>query len=124
MLKSLFGTFGDPTPEDRRVRAIELLCNPHAPLQEAAAALVVLGDHEDPEALALVHSYASNSQAHPHLQQSAAEALETILLRSGFQAQLVSGLTPVAAETLLAFLSVSKPEWVELVVAAVRRDVP
>jgi hypothetical protein len=109
MFGALRTVFGDPTPEERLARAFDTLKDPNSALQEAAAALVTLGQSTDSEAWALVHSFASTPAAHPHLQQSAAEALADILLRQGFKADLIRGLTPGASEAVVAFLMASDP---------------
>ena len=101
--------FGDLSSEERLARAFDTLKDPNPALQEAAAALVTLGQSTDSEAWALVHRFASTPAAHPHLQQSAAEALADILLREGLQANLIRGLTPEASEVVVAFVSASDP---------------
>jgi hypothetical protein len=110
MLNQLRRAFKYPSPEDRRLRAVTTLRDSQAPLQEAAAALLALGEFNDSEAWSLLHSVASNSSAHSFLQQSAAEGLASVLQRVGFQEHLLQDLTAEAAESLVAFVSADDPE--------------
>ncbi|CAG0998677.1 hypothetical protein BURK2_02844 [Burkholderiales bacterium] len=68
-------------------------------------ALLTLGNYSDPQAIAAVRRFATSASAHPHLQQSAAEALVEVVLRDGPQDALLKGLTLEAASTLVAYLA-------------------
>ena len=115
MLNALHRAFGDPSPKDRRLRAVNTLRDSQAPLREAASALLVLGEFNDSEAWSLLHSFASDRSAHSFLQQSAAEGLADVILRTGLQEQLLQRLTSEAAETLIAFVAAEEPDLGERV---------
>jgi hypothetical protein len=105
VFKALRSAFGDPSSEERRLAALRVLSDPQAPLQEAASALLTLGQYSDPQAIAAVRAFATNALAHSHLQHSAAEAFTDIVLRDGLQDTLILGLTAESAATLLSYLS-------------------
>lgn len=115
MFKAFRAAFGDPSAKDRRSAALAALLDLQTPLQEAAAALLTLGQYSDAQAIAAVRRFATNSLAHPHLQQSAAEALVEIVLRDGPQDALLHGLTAEATSTLVAYLAAEDSSLKQLV---------